>query len=1132
MAIGLTRRQALAGAALCRSVMTDSVPIVALDIAHDSRFADTPLAVSEPFVAFYVGARLVAADGNVLGMLSVMDTRPRRLSARQRDLLSALARQIPALCEPSLHLRATATSPTQGDADVLAAKRLAAIVESSQDAITSLDLQGNVTSWNASAEEIYGYSASEMIGRPIRTIIPVDQQDGDARILRAVAHGERLEHMQTVRTAKDGRQIDVLISASPIRDANGTVVGISRIARDISSLLLQGRDAQQLSRLYHALSQINQAIVWKKTREELLLNVCRILVENAGFALAWIGWHDPATREVKPIAVHGDEHGYLREIRVFSDDRAEGHGPVGIAFRTGHRHLCNDTLHDAAMRPWHAALARANLRAAAAFPIRANGDVGGTLTVYATDVGFFREREIALLEEAATDIAFGLENLERELAAREAHVAAQQERRFSDALLDSVPGILYLFDENFHYLRWNRQLETVTGYAHAEIARMHPLDFYAGTGNTALVESRIAEVFARGEGEVEAHFLTKDGRSLPYLLTGRRVQLDGRACLVGIGIDISARIAAEEARRLSDASYRRLFEHDPDGILLIDRARVFADANPAMCRLLGSSRDDLVGRTPADIVDPAALPQYEAALESIGAGEDSHAQWIFVRVDGTRVHVEASATLMPDGNILAVIRDISDRKLAEEQLRQSEDRFRAVFERAGLGIAILDAHDGRLLRVNPMAAKMLGSGPDELATMTAAQVSEPESEAARALREQLLRGEIDHYQIEKKYRRKDGSELWGVLTSTLVHGSDGKPEFAISLLEDRTKQKEQERRLSRLNRTRVAIGRIHSAMLRQHDRDGLFRDACRVANYEGAFVLAWIAAVDPERDDLRVAAVEGRDADATRFVEYLRHATPPESRLDWRAVHEARSVIVNNLLADTALLATREQLLQLGIQSAVAMPLLVSGKPIAALVLLAEEADFFDADETALLEWLAHDLSYALEHADTAQKLEQLTFYDALTGLRNAHAFRESLLQLEEVVRSRKMCLYVCAMDLENFTQLNARYGRVLCDKLLREIAERLRRVTGDSGMLARVGGDTFTAVELFPDNTAAGNFVDRLLAAFTAPFRIDDQELAVSVQAGIALYPDDESESDTSFNFDNAETALKLSKSSGERVT
>ncbi len=114
------------------------------------------------------------------------------------------------------------------------AERLAAIVASSDDAIIGKDLDSNVISWNRGAERIFGYTAEEMIGQSILRIIPKRLQHEEPEIIRRLKQGERIDHFDTVRVAKDGREIELSITVSPIRDLSGRIVGASKVARDIT----------------------------------------------------------------------------------------------------------------------------------------------------------------------------------------------------------------------------------------------------------------------------------------------------------------------------------------------------------------------------------------------------------------------------------------------------------------------------------------------------------------------------------------------------------------------------------------------------------------------------------------------------------------------------------------------------------------------------------------------------------------------------------------------------------------------------------------------------------------------------------------------------------------------------------
>jgi len=114
------------------------------------------------------------------------------------------------------------------------AQHLAAIVESSDDAIVSKDLRGIIQSWNRGAERLFGYTADEVLGKPVYILIPEDRHDEEPGILARIARGERVDPYETVRRRKDGTLIDISLSVSPVRDAGGRVIGAAKIARDIT----------------------------------------------------------------------------------------------------------------------------------------------------------------------------------------------------------------------------------------------------------------------------------------------------------------------------------------------------------------------------------------------------------------------------------------------------------------------------------------------------------------------------------------------------------------------------------------------------------------------------------------------------------------------------------------------------------------------------------------------------------------------------------------------------------------------------------------------------------------------------------------------------------------------------------
>ena len=190
-----------------------------------------------------------------------------------------------------------------------AQRRLAAIIESSEDAIASKDLNGIITSWNKSAERLFGYTAKEIIGQPVTTIIPPELHDDEPRILGKIRAGERIEHFQTVRVHKNGRLIDVSLTVSPIRDDKGNIVGAAKIVRDITRQKKLEEAALRLAAIVEssddaiASKDLNGIITsWNRSAEKLFGYKAEEIVGK------------PVTTIIPP-ELHHDEHTILSKIR-------------------------------------------------------------------------------------------------------------------------------------------------------------------------------------------------------------------------------------------------------------------------------------------------------------------------------------------------------------------------------------------------------------------------------------------------------------------------------------------------------------------------------------------------------------------------------------------------------------------------------------------------------------------------------------------------------------------------------------------------------------------------------------------------------------------------------------------------
>jgi PAS domain S-box-containing protein len=256
-----------------------------------------------------------------------------------------------------------------------------------------------------------------------------------------------------------------------------------------------------------------------------------------------------------------------------------------------------------------------------------------------------------------------------------------KEKALSENIINSLPAVFYLFDKTGRFLRWNTNFEQVTGYTGEEFARLSPLDLFDNEGKTVIEES-IQEVFLKGENTAEADLILKDGGRIPYFFTGRSTDLNDTQCLIGMGIDITESKRTEELLKESEEKYRTLFESSSEGIFVLKD--VFLDCNEQACRLWACQREDIIGHSPAEFSPPRQPDgrSSEAAarewIQKAISGEPQFFYWQHRRKDGVLIDTEISLIAVTvTGRLLvqATLRDISDRKQAEAEIKLNETRM-------------------------------------------------------------------------------------------------------------------------------------------------------------------------------------------------------------------------------------------------------------------------------------------------------------------------------------------------------------------------------------------------------------------------------------------------------------------------
>ncbi|MGC1522444.1 MAG: EAL domain-containing protein [Steroidobacteraceae bacterium] len=594
--------------------------------------------------------------------------------------------------------------------------------------------------------------------------------------------------------------------------------------------------------------------------------------------------------------------------------------------------------------------------------------------------------------------------------------------------------------------------------------------------------------------------------------------------------DRDARRWAQRKLEESEEKFRFAMHFSSVGMALVEPNGRWLSVNPALCAIVGYDESELLATDVQSITYPDDRDADAAQVRQMLAREIETYQTNkrYVRKDGCVVWTQLSGSLvwLQTGEphyFIYQIQDITDRVRTEQALRASEERFRSIAEATQEWIWEIDA-DGLYTFCSPAVEAILGIAPDRMiGTHCLDLVSEN-------IRQSVTQ------QLERGTREKRGWRDWVLHLRHAAGGIRWIDSNALPLLDqagnvigfrgvarDITHHRTQQERIARLSRIQAVLGGINSAIVRVRERRELLRETCRIAVQEGGFRMAWIGLVENGAMKAKPLVWEGFEQGYLREMDRSLADREDDPGPVGEALRQMRMAVVNDIeAADDSPL--KQEALVRGYRSQVAMPLLVEDQPVGVLVLYATETGFFDFEELRLLKDLAGDISFALDYIGKEERLTYVSYYDTLTGLANRQLFFDRLAQSLQSARAERRQLAVMIIDLRRFKRVNDTLGRSAGDRVLKELANRLKRTISESATPARISGDRFAVVVPNLPGTQVARWIDEwIVNSFAEPLVIEDIELRTTVKIGIALYPGD---ADTAEGlFLNAEAALKRAK-------
>lgn len=449
---------------------------------------------------------------------------------------------------------------------------------------------------------------------------------------------------------------------------------------------------------------------------------------------------------------------------------------------------------------------------------------------------------------------------------------------------------------------------------------------------------------------------------------------------IGSVSDITKRKSAELKLQKSEEEFRKLTTSSPVGVFKIDdKGQCVTYINKQYTSITGLSFNKVKGMGWVKYIHPEdknfALKEW---MEYLVGEKKFDLEYRIIAPKNKVIWLrEQAAKLLNEKNIvvghIGTISDVTKRKIAEEKLSESEQKFRTLFEQAAVGVAQIETKTGRFIQVNQKYCDIVGYSEKEMLNINFQKITHEDDLESDLKNMKLLKaGKIDEFTMEKRYYHKNKSIVWVTLTVSPMLKIGKNIYYHVAIVEDITARKRAEQDLLKTNRQLRMLSDCNQVLVRAQDEITLEQAICNTIIEKGGYQLAWVGLANHDKGKtVTLVAKAGFDDGYLNGIKITWKNDQYGKGPAGRAIRTGKPQIANNILKDKSFTPWRKQALKRGYASVISVPLIAKKNIFGVLYIYSKDQDAFDEKEKKLLEELAEDLAFGIKNLRNQKKQQE-----------------------------------------------------------------------------------------------------------------------------------------------------------------